>query len=303
MIIEDLPAQPSTVEGVMAAAVVASSRERDWRGIEVMQAQLAFHEMTVPELDCHTVVLNLGQPFALRARVDGRPSAGDMGSLGVKIIPAGVPSIWQWAPGSALNMLHLSVPTTFLHGVAAETGLNPDRVAIIGRLGIHDPRIERVGLLLLEELRAGGLAGRLYAESLAAVLAVHLLRTHSSLARPSPLRETSGGLSAWALRQTTAYIEDNLARDLTLAEIAGVVHLSPYHFARMFKRSTGYSPHRYLIARRVERAKELLTAGTLTVAQVAAAVGFADQSHFTRHFKALVGVTPKRFLRDRTNLP
>src|SRR5262249_60369278 len=75
--------------------------------------------------------------------------------------------------------------------------------------------------------------------------------------------------------------------------------LSPYHFARRFKESTGLSPHRYIIARRIERAKELLRGEEdLSLGQVAARVGFWDQGHFTRHFKRLVGVTPRRFRRS-----
>jgi AraC family transcriptional regulator len=78
--------------------------------------------------------------------------------------------------------------------------------------------------------------------------------------------------------------------------MAAVARLSPYHFARQFKAATGLPPHRYVIARRVERAKQLLQAGTeLSLAQVAARAGFSDQSQFSRHFRRLVGVTPGRF--------
>jgi AraC family transcriptional regulator len=78
--------------------------------------------------------------------------------------------------------------------------------------------------------------------------------------------------------------------------MAAVVGLNPYHFARQFKAATGLPPHQYVIARRVERAKQLLQAGTgLPLAEVAADAGFSDQSQFSRHFKRLVGVTPGRF--------
>ena len=78
--------------------------------------------------------------------------------------------------------------------------------------------------------------------------------------------------------------------------MAAVARLSPYHFARQFKAATGLPPHQYVIARRVERAKELLQAGTdLSLAEVAAHAGFSDQSQFCRHFKRLVGVTPGQF--------
>jgi AraC family transcriptional regulator len=92
------------------------------------------------------------------------------------------------------------------------------------------------------------------------------------------------------------YIEEHLDAGPTLAQLAAVVGLNTYHFARQFKAATGLPPHQYVIARRVERAKQLLQAGTdLSLAEVALSAGFSDQSQFSRHFKRLVGVTPRRF--------
>jgi AraC family transcriptional regulator len=83
---------------------------------------------------------------------------------------------------------------------------------------------------------------------------------------------------------------------LKLEQMAAVVHLSPYHFARQFKASTGLPPHQYLTTRRVERAQKLLRAnGKLGLAEVALRVGFSDQSQFSLHFKRIVGVTPRQF--------
>jgi len=104
------------------------------------------------------------------------------------------------------------------------------------------------------------------------------------------------GLSPRRLQAVLGYIREHLQAPLTLRDLAAVAHLSPYHFARRFKASTGLPPHQYIIARRIERAKQLLRGqDDLSLAQVAARVGFWDQGHFTRHFKRLVGVTPKRF--------
>jgi AraC family transcriptional regulator len=92
------------------------------------------------------------------------------------------------------------------------------------------------------------------------------------------------------------YIEGHLDAGVTLEQLAAVARLSPYHFARQFKRATGMPPHQYVIARRVERARQLLQGGDdLALAEVAAHAGFSDQSQFTRHFKRLVGVTPGQF--------
>jgi AraC family transcriptional regulator len=89
---------------------------------------------------------------------------------------------------------------------------------------------------------------------------------------------------------------ENLEGRPTLEQMAGVAHLSPYHFARQFKASTGLAPHQYLISRRIERAQHLLRAhDELGLTEVALRVGFSDQSHFSFHFKRIVGITPGQF--------
>ena len=92
------------------------------------------------------------------------------------------------------------------------------------------------------------------------------------------------------------YIEEHLSAGPSLEQMAAVARLSAYHFARQFKATTGLPPHQFVIARRVERARELLQGGTdLCLAEVAADVGFSDQSQFSRHFKRALGVTPGQF--------
>jgi len=95
------------------------------------------------------------------------------------------------------------------------------------------------------------------------------------------------------------YIQDQLGTDLTVSGIAQAVYMSPYHFTKLFKGSTGQSPHRYVVEERVRKAKELLTTGKFTISEVAHHVGFADQSHLNRHFKRVFGVPPKRLLNRR----
>jgi AraC family transcriptional regulator len=92
------------------------------------------------------------------------------------------------------------------------------------------------------------------------------------------------------------YINDYLERELSLNELAAIAQMSQCHFCRAFRQSTGRSPHQYLIQQRVERAKQLLKQGAMTIAEVAIACGFTHQSHLQRHFKRLTGMTPKTWL-------
>ena len=144
------------------------------------------------------------------------------------------------------------------------------------------------------ELTAGGAGGPLAAESLANVLAVQLIR-HVRAPRPTE-RRRDGTLPRGRLRAVVEFIEEHLDATPTLEQLAAVVQLSPYHFARQFKAATGLPPHQYVIARRVERARQLLQDGDdFSLAEVAAHAGFSDESQFSHHFKRIVGLTPGQF--------
>ncbi|PSO50376.1 MAG: hypothetical protein BRC40_01955 [Cyanobacteria bacterium QH_8_48_120] len=111
----------------------------------------------------------------------------------------------------------------------------------------------------------------------------------------SNLSERSGGLSWCKLKEAITYINDNLDKNLKLTEIAAVVEISPYYFARLFKQSMGMPPHQYVSNRRIEQAKALLENTNLPIAEVASSVGFTSQSHFTNVFRKLTGITPKAY--------
>jgi AraC family transcriptional regulator len=102
----------------------------------------------------------------------------------------------------------------------------------------------------------------------------------------------AGRLPECRLRRVAQYIQDNLHRELRLVELSSLVNMSPYHFARLFKRSTGVSPHRFLVQRRIEQARALLAAEPLSIAEIARSVGFRTPSHFTTTFRRVTGITP-----------
>ena len=100
------------------------------------------------------------------------------------------------------------------------------------------------------------------------------------------------GLPASKLRHVTEYIQDNLHTELRLGELSGLVHMSPYHFARLFKRSTRLPPHQFVVRRRIDRASALLITRELSIAAIARAVGFRGVSHFTTVFRRITGLMP-----------
>jgi AraC family transcriptional regulator len=108
-------------------------------------------------------------------------------------------------------------------------------------------------------------------------------------------RVPTGGLPWHTLRRVCGFIQDNLNRQLTLMDLSTVVHMSPYHFAHLFKQSTGVAPHRFMLGQRVARASLLLRAARLSIAEVARLVGFRTPSHFTTAFRRMTGITPSAY--------
>jgi AraC family transcriptional regulator len=102
----------------------------------------------------------------------------------------------------------------------------------------------------------------------------------------------SPALSGSRLRRVAEYIQQNLDKDLSLAELAAVAYMSPYHFARLFKDSTGVPPHRFVVRQRIARARGVLASPELSIAQVSRMVGFRTPSHFTTVFRRVLGITP-----------
>jgi AraC family transcriptional regulator len=160
---------------------------------------------------------------------------------------------------------------------------------------IEDQLILQIGLALRAEIDAASAQFSLvYVESLEHTLATHLLKRFSDR---KPLDfAVPGRLSTVCMRQVVEYIHAHLHQPLTLTELAGIAALSPHHFARVFKQTTGTSPHQYILQKRIEHVKTLLLKEDLPLATMASELGFVDQSHLTRVFKRVVGMTPHAFL-------
>jgi AraC family transcriptional regulator len=162
---------------------------------------------------------------------------------------------------------------------------------IVENYGAPDPFVRSIGNVLRSGLRDGRPPSVPYLESVARALAVHLVEHYGREIRTPECR----GLAPHRLNRVLAIIDERLGEALHVDDLAAEVHMSPFHFARMFKHSTGLAPHMYITSRRMERAKALLAQGAMPLAHIALRVGYQTQAHFTGVFHAQVGMTPRRY--------
>jgi AraC family transcriptional regulator len=167
------------------------------------------------------------------------------------------------------------------------------RAELVESLCVKDPLIRQIGLALMAEIISGEAVDLFYADSLTTALATHLIKKYSTSGSES--KPLSGGLARHKLRLVEEFIAANFGRDLSLSEVASAAGLSPYHFARVFKRSTGMTPHQYLTGVRIERARTLLASSELPIVEICFRVGFKSQSYFTTLFRNQFSITPAAY--------
>jgi len=208
------------------------------------------------------------------------------------LIPAGMSTAWRLT-GRA-DELHLYIPEPMFDRIVAATfDRDPALVGFPDRTFFRDESLHRVLAPSLLGRDWTEPANRLELSQSCFLALTYLVRSYSTVEARSLVAK--GGLSPAVRRRIEDYVEAHLARPLTLTELAGVVGLSEFHFARMFKQSTGESPHAFVLRQRIERAKGLLAKHRMPLSRIASACGFSSQSHFSARFREITSVTPKRY--------
>jgi AraC family transcriptional regulator len=265
---------------------LVSSFNYGWRGVNLILEQEPRGEMAEAEMDSHFVTIALGN-FRGSYKVDGRWQSVDYAKGDIIILPQ-----QELFPHVQIDrevpLLELFLDPRIVTSIAPGHSLTP-------QINIRDPLIEQMGLALYRAATTSGEDSSLYAESMAIGLSAHLMQNYSS-ANPIP---ASGKLSRQKLQQIYEYIDANLDRPLSLAELSQVIELSLHHFSTLFKRSTGLTPHQYVLKVRIDRAIILLKTTELPIVAIAHRVGFQTQSHFTRIFRQHTQMTPNQ-LRIKT---
>jgi AraC family transcriptional regulator len=284
------------IVNVLSHRATATTRGREWTGVTVdMYAALPNVSERYPPLDHHVICYC---PSGSARLVQGRDGMvhESLVTAGVSMLmPAGYDSLWE---GDASATARLRIPTALIACAAEQIGSrSTSRIEIRNVFETRDTTIAHVARILVGELeRKPHPAQTLIVDHVSNALAAHLLRNYNAF-EPVVSREVTA-LSRVELARLTEYIEGNLDRPIGLAELAGIVNVSRFHFSRLFRRSTGMTAIGFVEQCRIRRAQSLILETNLPLSEIALATGFADQSHFTRRFHRHVGCTPATFARE-----
>jgi AraC family transcriptional regulator len=243
----------------------------------------------------HAVAVFLAGGASLYQRRNGRSALRTLRSGDVIVTPVGESKRWQHAD-EALGVV-LRLCPSYVARVAVEEGV--DRAGttdLRDDFGTRDPYIEDTALRLLKALESEGDVGRLYVESLAWPLALHMAKRYSLRSKPPRVADRrTATLSQHKLARAIEYIEAHLGDNLALYDIAAALAMSSGHFAHAFRQTVGVPPHRYVLSRRIERAKGLLRNSDLPITQIAQQIGCSSPSSFSFLFHRATGVTPRNY--------
>ncbi len=287
-----------------APLLYLSSVDAGWEGLVAE----AFYEpnelegwMTTARSDIALILFTGGAMHVEQRYAHGPWKAFSLHQGDLVLSPVGVPYELRKKGLSRQPMqtLHLYLSKDLVVRTAEEVaGLDPTRLELVERSGFQDPLLAQIGFALWRELEQRAPAGKVYAQTAAQMLAIHLLRHYT--VGGDTFKEPKPGLTDQQMRRVVDFVQAHLDQNLSLEALAEQTGFSPYHFARLFRHTTGASPHQFVLRHRVERAQLLLKEREVSLAQVATACGFADQSHLTQVFKRHFGLTPRAYRQDRS---
>ncbi len=247
------------------------------------------HAPKIP-VDSHLFVIHLGG--APVHRMDRSEAAHLPGAF--SFLPG--PESSTWSSSGTVEFAHFYLSAALVSGIAeALYGRALGDGELFSSPAVQSGRLQRLLAAAVETVVGDGPVSQMQLDAWALILGEAALKHFSGFAAVPPPAKQPSGLSQTAQRRVFEYVEAHLESPVGLADMAEAAGMSPYHFARCFKISTGMTPHHFVVQQRVERAKHLLGASELSLAQIAFACGFSSQSHMTTVFKRVTGHTPARF--------
>ncbi len=275
-------------------ADILRRRPANWLGLEAESVELT--EPQTYEYDfqapCHLLIApELSHRYDGETALEGLPKS-NLRDLSRKLtfVPAGS-RFHGWQKPRVLSRVNFFYIDP--RGPLIDPELRFGDIAFRPRLFFFDGDLWGTALKLKAQIAAPDASAGLYAEALGAVLCHELIRFNGA---PIEMRRR-GGLAPWQQKRIADYVEAQLDAPISIAQMAEIVHLSPYHFSRAFKQSFGMPPHRYHMMRRMEAAKNLLGGTETQVTEIALQLGFSEASSLSAGFRRLIGVSPSEYRR------
>ena len=274
-------------------AVMHSSGLPGWRGIVVEAHRLEPREFPQHSVIGHGIGVNIGAESTTLGMKGGR-------GWDDRVIHPGESHLVTYGQVNTPRCLtkfeecSIILNPTFVANVVQD-GLPAGRIEFVSQRSVADPILALYARRFLAELSADIPNGLLYVETVTIGLVLHLL-AHYGVAKPKVMAPRAK-LNSFQLRSVIEFIDSHLADDVPLLALAEQAHISPFHFARLFRQTVGLPPHRFVVRLRVQRAIGLLRRRRMPLAQIAVACGFHDQPHFIHAFRAVTGTTPSRYAR------
>jgi len=234
----------------------------------------------------------------VKQTIDGRRQKASARTGTISPTPAGVNDDVVTITAPAAGSMHLYMPATLFRRLSDDFNLPQSAAHSIRSIaGLRDDVISSTARSILSEMTDETVAGRRYVEAASLMLAARILHKYCDGDSCALTTSNLHQLDDARIRRVVKYISTNIAKDITIAELAGVAALSTFHFARMFTRALGISPRRYISGLRLQSAMSEIAAGRLPLAQIAFNAGFSSQASFTRAFHRATGMTPAEYRR------
>jgi AraC family transcriptional regulator len=293
-----LPVRRYGAEKYSSSGLLASSVDRGWLGLS---AELRSHSdgivalnITRPDTEICVDIRGNGSVVTRQGGGVFERTVAERGTIWLS--PAGLQEDFVELSGPAPEILHIYLPASHFSPNSLGVDLDESVVASLRYESGQDPLVAGIASAIVSELQTQTSSGRLLVETLACSLAARLVQKHvSPLPAHAYPRITQAGLNRRRLSRVLDYIEANLEGDLAIDHLASIAHLSRFHFARAFKIAIGQSPHQYVSAKRLDRAKVLLIRGEESLVDIALALNFSCQANFARAFRQVTGQTPGQF--------
>lgn len=268
------------------------SDDLGWNSTGLRSYRYEGQDVIVPAMKDFMLVAYRSGVTPMQRRFDGRWSRETLSPGAVSFLTRAQSAHWTWE--EQVDVTHFYISASLMTEVASEVfDCVISDVALEDVLRTVDPVITSAIAALSEEARCNGLGGSIYVDSLTRALIVHLLRHYAQV--KTPPERAAGSLSPGQKKRIEDFVDAHQSDALDLSSMASVLGMKPCQFARQFKAAFGMPPYAFVISRRLDRARHLLSGSCIAIKEIAADCGFSDQAHMTRLFRRTYDTTPAEY--------